>query len=74
MGEGRVNPRYLAYCRDHGRTPEEMAAFDDKRHPHACMMGFILWSGSKMREFFPASRKRNLITQQDRTEYDAWLG
>jgi hypothetical protein len=38
-----MNPRYLAYCRAHGRTPAEMLEHDDKEWPGGKMTGFILW-------------------------------
>lgn len=51
MGSADWNPRYLAYCAAHGRTPEEMRAFDAERHPVAPMLGYILWFHAREREF-----------------------
>ena len=38
-----MNPRYLAYCKTHGLTPEEMKEKDANRFPGGSMTGFILW-------------------------------
>lgn len=46
-----MNPRYLAYCRAHGRTPEAQLEHDRKVWPGACMCGFILWINARLRAF-----------------------
>lgn len=46
-----MNPRYVEYCRAHGKTPDEMLAFDTKRWPGGKMCGFILWNMDKVQEF-----------------------
>lgn len=53
-----VEPRefsgmYLAYCRAHGHAddPEGMLAADRETWPGGHMCGFILWVGSKRREW-----------------------
>jgi len=46
------NPRYINYCRHHGiADPEEMLAIDREAHPGGCMAGFILWMGTRIREW-----------------------
>jgi hypothetical protein len=50
----RWNPRYLAYCKAHGKTPEQMLAHDEDAWPGGVMCGFILWMSQKLREFSKA--------------------
>ncbi|WP_156612446.1 hypothetical protein [Paramagnetospirillum marisnigri] len=40
----KYQPRYLAYCAEHGMTPEEMMAHDLIRFPGGKMAGFLIWS------------------------------
>jgi hypothetical protein len=77
-----MNPRYLAYCRAHGRTPAEMLEHDDKEWPGGKMTGFILWLDEQWMEFEkrhqPPLRR---ISQADRglwrvsntDAFDVWL-
>lgn len=44
---------YLAYCKFHGKTPEEMMSSDSKRFPGGVMCGFIVWF-SEVRQKFRA--------------------
>jgi len=37
------NPRFVAYAKAHGRTPEEQAKQDEKDWPGGCMVGFSQW-------------------------------
>lgn len=69
-----LNPRYLAYCTAHYKTPERMDAMDQKRWPGGVMAGFILWSNAQLAEarkqhpeWFADSR---LL---DHKLYDEWL-
>lgn len=74
------NPRYLAYCRAHGKTPEKMLEHDEERFPGGCMCGFILWSSDKLnearrthREFFYIEIGGNAGGLLDHEGYDKWL-
>ena len=67
-------PRYLAYCRANGKTPDEMMAHDEQAYPSGCMIGFLCWSSNQL---FNARRGHpdwflngTLINH---AEYDAWL-
>ena len=49
-----MNPRYLNYCRVHGRTPDEQHAHDEVAWPGGRMTGFISWMSQQMRAFHAA--------------------
>jgi hypothetical protein len=46
-----MNPRYLAYCRAHSKTPDAMLAHDDAAWPGGKMTGFILWMSEQWHAF-----------------------
>lgn len=70
-----VNPRYAAYARAHGRSADEMLAFDRERYPGGCMAEFIVWIGRRWSEW----RKINglprnpILSSEDYANFDAWL-
>jgi hypothetical protein len=69
-----VNPRYLAYCKAHSKTPEEMAEYDSDKFAGGCMTGFLIWSGQmlyKAREEHPGWFRNK--TLYDHVAYDDWL-
>jgi hypothetical protein len=69
-----MNPRYLAYCIAHSKTPDEMMAHDIQRWPGGCMTGFLMWSGQKLAEAMKSHPEWFLnSTLRNHTEYDAWL-
>ena len=49
------NPRYLAYAKAHGCSPESMLVFDEFTYPGGCMTGFILWIGERKAAFLKIS-------------------
>ena len=70
-----MNPRYIQYARQHGKTPEEMLAHDRKAWPGGSMCGFILWTRARIGEAYKAIpgafiRGGGLC---DHDAYDAWL-
>lgn len=45
------NPRYAAYARAHGKTPEAMMQGDAAALSGGSMVGFILWISKQKRQF-----------------------
>lgn len=46
-----LNPRYVAYCKSQGRTPDDQLKHDEEKYPGGSMTGFILWTNEKWNEF-----------------------
>lgn len=46
-----LNPRYVAYAKSHGKTPQEMLEFDKQKYSGGCMAGFIIWIHRRCSEF-----------------------
>ena len=74
------NPRYLAYCKAHGRTPEAMMAHDDEQWKGGRMCGFLLWHSERLNEARREHREFFFIqiggipgTLVDHKGYDRWL-
>ena len=70
-------PRYLAYCRAHGRTPEAMLAHDSDAWPGGRLCGFILWISDRWHEWRVATGSRahalDRKTDAEHAAFDAWL-
>lgn len=70
-------PRYVAYAKAHGKTPDGMMAHDDKRWPGGCMTGFILWMAEKTGQYARATGRRRgnieLEAEIRTTKFDQWL-
>jgi hypothetical protein len=45
------NPRYVAYAKAHGKTPEQMMEQDGMDYPGGCMAGYIVWIGEQTETF-----------------------
>jgi hypothetical protein len=76
------NPRFEAYARAHGRSPEAMLEHDRKAWPGGCMTGFMLWIGEQWTAWLtPQDRKygattqraKDILTAEDHAAFDAWL-
>ncbi len=70
-----TNPRYMAYAKENGKTPEEMMEHDKKEYPGGCMCGFTLWTHAKLREFEKISPKSFLYSRLcDQKAFSSFLG
>jgi hypothetical protein len=45
------NPRFVAYAKSNGNTPEQQLIKDDKKFPGGKMIGFMNWISEKKSEF-----------------------
>ena len=72
-----MNPRYLAYCKAHGNTPDAQMELDVKAWPGGCMTGFILWMGARWAEFHKMTQNAYRLhagtTRDGHKAFDAWL-
>lgn len=70
-----MNPRYLAYCSAHGRTPDDMLAYDREQFPGGCMVGFMLWINQRMTAFLAVNRDvdRYVMSDSDHARFTAFL-
>lgn len=77
----KFSQRYTTYAAYHGRTPEEMLAYDDEKWPGGRMCGFILWHSEKLQAFFKGHPEcahkdydgRFHLYEHDHPVFDAWL-
>lgn len=77
MNPVEYNPRYLAYCRHNGRSPEDQLAHDRERWPGGCMFGFVLWIGHRWNEWHAASRLVRYVAvlgPEDHASFDRFIG
>ena len=69
-----MNARYLAYCKAHGKTSDEMMEHDRLVWPGGVMTGFILWNTEKLRSFRMRHPEAFLGDSLcDHSSYDTWL-
>ena len=70
----RMNPRYEAYARAHGKTPEAMTQADKAAWPGGSMTGFTLWIGKQLRQFAALHPDKMLDrTVNDQAAWDEFL-
>jgi len=63
-------PRYVAYAKAHGRTPEAQLEHDQERWRGGCMCGFIIWIG-RMQVRFKAAHPESMIGDTIH-DHEAW--
>jgi len=61
------NPRYVAYAKAHGTTPEAMIEEDRVNWPGGVMTGFILWIGDHWRAWLA---ERGLPSDHPKSDED----
>lgn len=70
-----MNPRYVAYARAHGETPDAMLARDVERWPGGKMTGFVAWISAAWLAW-DRERKHganHVRTPEEHTAFTAWL-
>ena len=74
MGE-LMNPRYLAYCKMMGKTPDEMLVHDAIEWPGGIMTGFMLWIQGKWWEWDGLNNhpSREPHGEAQHKAFDLWL-
>lgn len=68
-------PRFAAYARVHGRTPEAQIEHDKEAWPGGVMTGFVLWNNERWREWRAANgyRHDDILPSDAHERYDRWL-
>lgn len=68
-------PRFAAYARVHGRTPEAQIEHDKAAWPGGVMCGFVLWNNERWREWRAANgyRHDDILPSDAHERYDRWL-
>ena len=69
-----MNPRFLAYARSRGETPEETLAHDEHRYPGGKMTGFMAWISARWAEWHAERGHYSpILTEDDHRDFDEWL-
>lgn len=76
MSSPEYQPRYIAYCKDQGRSTEDQMDHDSLKWPGGVMCGFILWISNRWATW----KKENnwpphaVVSETQHTAFDKWLG
>ena len=68
-----MNWLYLAYCKEHGNTPEQQLEKDTEDWPGGKMCGYMLWVQGKRTEFFGQGRHNRVINEEQETNFKNWI-
>lgn len=71
VGEIGSNPRYAAYARAHGRSPDAMMEYDRAAWPGGVMCGFSVWI-SEQKEAFWRSCPSAFLDRYTIGDHNAW--
>lgn len=76
MEQRQWNPRYVAYAKAHGRTPEEMRAHDEEAWPGGRMAGFILWMNEQWERWRREHQRGTYdpLSDEDHADFDKSIG
>lgn len=68
-------PRFVIYARHHGKTPEEMLAYDAERFPGGKMYGYTSWVTTRWQEWdrLKNNGKNHVRSAEEYAAFDLWL-
>ncbi len=68
-------PRYIAYARAHGKSPEEMLEADGARFPGGKMAGFMIWIGQQWAQWYKETGypKDHPLGMHEHAAFTRWL-
>lgn len=68
-------PRFVLYARHHGKTPEEMLAYDAERFPGGKMYGYNSWVMARWGEWDAAKKhsRDHVRGAEEYAAFDDWL-
>jgi len=69
------NPRFVAYARSHGNSPEAQLELDAEQWPGGKMAGFVLWISERWREWRSDNRRGrdDFLSNEDHASFDAFI-
>jgi hypothetical protein len=69
------NPRFVAYARAHGKSPEAMLEADRETWSGGKMAGFMLWMSERWREWRSINRRGrdDVLSNEDHASFDAFI-
>jgi hypothetical protein len=68
------NPRYIAYAKSNGLSPDDQLARDERDFPGGCMVAFVNWINSKWAEWHGViGEAKSFHTCEDHKNFDEWL-